>query len=106
MKSTTKNIVTEIMRLIANSLTMSPTGYEIYSYKWWNMAMAVEKVWGLDIDLFLRCGGLCWKGELRTKRRGFFSSPKASLYRGTFTKVVLFDLAMLAYALTLGLKPF
>ena len=31
----------------SNSLTMSPIGDEIYYYKWWNMAMVVEK--GLEI---------------------------------------------------------
>ena len=37
----------KIMRLIANSLTMSPIEEEIYYYKWWNMAMEMEK--GLEI---------------------------------------------------------
>ena len=35
----------------SNSLTMSPIGEEIYYYKWWNMAMVVER---LDLSLFLR----------------------------------------------------
>ena len=47
MKSTIINIVIEIIRLIANSLTMSPIGEEIYYYKWWKMAMVVEK--GLEV---------------------------------------------------------
>src|SRR4051812_9770590 len=33
------NIVIEIIELIANSLTISPIGDEIYYYKWWKMAM-------------------------------------------------------------------
>ena len=47
MKSTIINIAMEIMRLIANSLTISPIEDEIYYYKWWNMAMVKEK--GLEI---------------------------------------------------------
>ena len=47
MKSIIINIVKKIIRLIENSLTMSPIGEEIYYYKWWNMAMVVEK--GLEI---------------------------------------------------------
>ena len=51
MKSTIINIIIEIIRLIANSLTMSPIEEEIYYYEWWNMAMVVER---LDLSLFLR----------------------------------------------------
>ena len=47
MKSTIINIVIEIIRLIANSLTMSLIGEDIYYYKWWSMAIVVEK--GLEI---------------------------------------------------------
>ena len=46
MKSKIVNIAIGIMRLIANSLTMSPIEDEIYYYKWWNMAMEVEKGFG------------------------------------------------------------
>ena len=51
----------EIMRLIENSLTMSQIEDEIYYYKWWNMAMVMEK--GLEIrsksipPVALRCCG-------------------------------------------------
>src|SRR5215216_4863392 len=34
-------------KIDSNSLTMSPIGEEIYYYKWWNMAMDMEK--GLEI---------------------------------------------------------
>ena len=57
----------EIMRLIANSLTMSPIEDEIYYYKWWNMAMEMEKgfeilrrlmIWGryfwMTLEMFSR----------------------------------------------------
>ena len=47
MKSPIINIVIDIIRLLANSLTMLPIGEEIYYYKWWNMAMVAEK--GLEI---------------------------------------------------------
>ena len=47
MKSTIINIVIEIIELIANSLTMSSIGVEIYYYKWCKMAMMVEK--GLEV---------------------------------------------------------
>ena len=47
MKSKIINIAMEIMRLIENSLTMSPIGEDIYYYKWWNMSMVVDK--GLEI---------------------------------------------------------
>ena len=47
MKSTIIKIVIEIIELITNSLTMSPIGDEIYYYKWWKMAMVVEK--GLEV---------------------------------------------------------
>ena len=90
MKSIIINIVIEIIRLIANSLTISLIGEEIYYYKWWNMAMVVEK--GLEIRsksiplVALRCCGC------RVLGAACFSSSQASLYRGPFTKVVMFDL--------------
>ena len=34
-------------KIDSNSITMSPIKEEIYYYKWWNMAMVVEK--GLEI---------------------------------------------------------
>ena len=43
MKLIIINIVIKIIELIANSLTMSPIGDEIYYYKWWKMAMVVDK---------------------------------------------------------------
>ena len=43
MRSTIINIAMETMILIANSLTMSPIREEIYYYKWWSMAMEMEK---------------------------------------------------------------
>ena len=103
MRSTIINIVMEIMRLIANSLTMSPIEDEIYYYKWWNMAMVVEK--GLEIrsksirSTDLRCCGCRFLGFCGGSLCLCFLSPKASLYRGPFTKVVLFDLAALMTAI-------
>ena len=61
MRSTIINIVMEIMRLIANSITMLLIKDEIYYYKWWNMAMVVEKSSEIRsksiIPEALRCGG-------------------------------------------------
>ena len=51
MRSKIINIVVKIMRLIANSLIMSPIEEEIYYYKWWSMAMVVDI---LDLSLFPR----------------------------------------------------
>ena len=85
----------EIMRLIADSLTISSIEDEIYYYKWWNMAMVVEK--GLEIrsksipPAALRCCGCRFLGFWGD---ACFSSLEASLYRGPFMKVVLFDLAV------------
>ena len=94
MKSTIINIVVEIMRLIANSLTMSPIEDEIYYCKWWNMALVVEK--GLEIRSNGRVSLAVKQMESgrMTERGDVFSLPEASLYRGPFTKVVMFDLAM------------
>ena len=79
MRSKIINIAVEIMRLIANSLTMSPIEEEIYYYKWWNMAMVVEK--GLEIRS--RSIPLVWwllvAGRVEIKKKLFFPVARSLL---------------------------
>ena len=78
-----------IIRLIANSVTMSPIGEDIYYYKWWNMAMVMDK--GLEIRSksippawWLLVAGRVGGGERE------FSHHTRPLYIGDpFTKVVI-----------------
>ena len=72
----------------SNSLTMSPIEEEIYYYKWWNMAMVVEK--GLEIrskcipPAALRCCGWGgWRsGEMQGERERSVSRRPRLLYIG------------------------
>ena len=62
-------------KIDSNSLTMSPIGEEIYYYKWWNMAMEMEK--GLEIWRWLV---IC--GRDFFARSGLFSRRPRLLYIG------------------------
>src|SRR4051812_4844184 len=94
MRSTIINIVLEIMRSIeivlqCCQLEMRSTITSGGLWLWW-----WRRVWRLDLDLFLRRPFSVVVYVSSLSSLSIFSSREVSLYRGPFTKVVLFDLAV------------